>query len=107
MEGISVAPDGRIFVADYTTVDVKVYDTDYQWQMTFSEYSEEPGQNTKPEFTDIYDGKYYMPEAGNHRVFVWDLEGKFLFTFGGKGTAPGQMNNPESSKLNSEGKRSA
>lgn len=103
-EGISVAPNGDIYVADYNTGDVKVYDKDHSWKFTFSEYGSEPGQNIKSEFTDIRDGKYYMPEAGNHRVSVWDLEGKFLFWFGGKGTAEGQMNNPEASKFNSEGK---
>ncbi|MDX2506043.1 MAG: NHL repeat-containing protein [Gammaproteobacteria bacterium] len=102
-EGISTAPDGRIFVADYTTGDVKIYDKNYKWLKTFSEYGSEPGQNIKSEFTDIYDGKYYMPEAGNHRISVWDLDGNFLFTFGSKGTGDNQLNNPESFKFNSEG----
>jgi DNA-binding beta-propeller fold protein YncE len=103
-EGISVAPNGDIYVADYNTGDVKIYSASFEWKKTFSEYGSEPGQNIKSEFTDIRDGKYYMPEAGNHRVSVWDLEGNFLFLFGGKGDADGQMNNPESSKFNSEGK---
>lgn len=102
-EGISVAPDGRIFVADYTTGYVKVYDKSYKWIKTFSEYGTEPGQNIKSEFTDIRDGLYYMPEAGNHRVSVWDLEGNFKFTFGGQGAENGKMNNPEASKFNSAG----
>ncbi len=102
-EGISVAPDGRIFVADYTTGDVKIYDKDYQWLDTFSEYGEEPGQNIKSEFTDIRDGLYFMPEAGNHRISVWDLEGNFKYTFGKKGTNEGEFNNPEASKFNSKG----
>nr|WP_320017213.1 NHL repeat-containing protein [uncultured Desulfobacter sp.] len=102
-EGISVAPDGRIFVADYTTGDVKIYDKKYKWLDTFSEYGSEPGQNIKSEFTDIYEGLYYMPEAGNHRVSVWDLDGNFKFTFGKKGTAKGEMNNPEAAKFNSKG----
>ena len=102
-EGISVDPDGNIFVADYTTGYVKKYDRKYNWLLTFSDYGSEPGENIKSEFTDIYNGKYYMPEAGNHRVSVWDLEGNFLFLFGGLGTAPGKMNNPESSKFNSQG----
>ena len=75
-EGISTAPNGDIYVADYTTGEVKVYDKNYNWRRTFSGYGSEPGQSKKPEFTDIYNGKYYMPEAGNHRVSVWDLEGK-------------------------------
>jgi DNA-binding beta-propeller fold protein YncE len=107
-EGVSVAPDGRIFVADYDTGEVKVYDASYNWVQTFSEYGSEPGQNFKSEFTDIRDGKYYMPEVGNHRVNVFDLDGNFLFTFadGGDiepGSAPGEVNNPESAKFNSEG----
>ncbi len=108
-EGISVAPDGRIFVADYTTGDVKIYDKDYKWLNIFSEYGSEPGQSIKSEFTDIHDGKYYMPEAGNHRISVWDLDGNFLFLFadGGNTTAdnaPGLLNNPESAKFSSEAK---
>jgi len=102
-EGISVTPDGRIFVADYTTGEVKIYDKNYEWLNTFSEYGSEPGQNIKSEFTDIRNGLYYMPEAGNHRVSVWDLDGNFKFTFGKKGTADGELNNPEASKFNSAG----
>ncbi len=103
-EGIAVDPEGNIFVADYTTGYVKIYDKNYQWQKTFSEYGEKPGQNIKSEFMDIYDGKLYMGEAGNHRVNVFDLQGKFLFTFGGNGTEPGKINVAEAAKVNSEGK---
>ena len=108
-EGISVAPDGRIFIADYTTGDVKVYDQDYKWLMTFSEYGTAAGQNIKSEFTSIYNGKYYMPDAGNHRINVFDLGGNFLFMFGDGGdvepdSAVGLLNNPESAKFSSEGK---
>jgi DNA-binding beta-propeller fold protein YncE len=103
-EGIAVSPDGRVFVADYTTGYVKVYDQNYKWQKTFSEYGEKPGQNIKSEFMDIYDGKLYMAEAGNHRVNVFDLQGNFLFLFGGPGTEPGKLNVAEAAKVNSEGK---
>jgi len=102
-EGISIAPDGRIFVADYNTGYVKIYDKGYKWLKSFSDYGSEPGENIKSEFSDIHDGLYYMPEAGNHRVSVFDLEGNFKFLFGGKGTADGQMNNPEAAKFNSQG----
>jgi len=102
-EGISVAPNGDIYVADYNTGDVKIYDRNFKWKNTFSEYGSDPGQNIKSEFTDIYEGKYYMPEAGNHRVSVWNLDGTFQFIFGGKGSELGQMNNPEAAKFNSLG----
>jgi len=102
-EGISVAPDGRIFVADYTTGYVKVYDKNYRWLQSFSDYGSAPGENIKSEFTDIHDGLYYMPEAGNHRISVWDLDGKFQFLFSEKGLEKGQLNNPEAAKFNSDG----
>jgi DNA-binding beta-propeller fold protein YncE len=103
-EGIAIAPDGSIFIADYTTGYIKKYDRDHNWLLTFSEYGEGPGQNFKSEFISIYDGKLYLPEVGNHQVDVFDLDGKFLFSFGGMGMQAGQMNNPESAKANSEGK---
>ena len=77
--------------------------------MTFSEYGTAAGQNIKSEFTSIYNGKYYMPDAGNHRINVFDLDGNFLFMFGDGGgvepdSAVGLLNNPESAKFSSEGK---
>jgi len=102
-EGISVDSEGNIFVADYSTGYVKKYDRNFNWLMTFSDYGDEPGENIKSEFTDIYDGRYYLPEAGNHRVSVFDLDGNFLLLIGGPGTAPGKFNNPESAKFNSTG----
>jgi DNA-binding beta-propeller fold protein YncE len=102
-EGISTAPDGRIFVADYTTGYVKIYDANYEWLDTFSDYGSEPGENIKSEFTDIYEGLYYMPEAGNHRVSVWDLDGNFKFLFSEPGSEEGKLNNPEAAKFNSMG----
>jgi DNA-binding beta-propeller fold protein YncE len=103
-EGIAVDPEGNIFVADYTTGYVKIYDKNYKWKKTFSEYGEGPGQNIKSEFMDVYEGKLYMAEAGNHRVNVFDLQGNFLFMFGGSGTEPGKINVAEAAKVNSQGK---
>lgn len=102
-EGISVSPDGRIFVADYTTGYVKVFSPEYAHLMTFSCLGSAPGENIKSEFTCIHDGKYYMAEAGNHRVNVWDLNGKFLFTYGGKGFEFGKMEGPQACKVDGNG----
>ena len=102
-EAISVAPDGRIFIGDYTTGYVKVYDKDFNWVKTFSDYGSEPGQTIKSEFSDIHDGLYYLPEAGNHRISVFDLDGNFKFLIGSQGNAEGQLNNPEAAKFNNQG----
>ncbi len=108
-EGIAVDNDGNIFIADYNTGYVKKYDKDHNWIMTFSDYGDAPGENIKSEFMDIYEGRLYMPEAGNHRVNVFDLDGNFIALFGdGGNTGPdsdeGLLNNPEAAKVNSEGK---
>ena len=108
-EGIAVAPNGHIYVADYNTGYVKVYDKNYKWVKTFSDYGSEPGENIKSEFMDIYKGRLYMPEAGNHRVNIFDLDGNFIALFGDGGNtgpddAEGLLNNPEAAKVSSEGK---
>ncbi len=102
-EGISVTPDGRIIVADFETGLVKIYGPDYNHIKTFSKYGSGPGENIKSEFTCIYNGKYYMAEAGNHRVSVWDLDGRFVFTYGGPGTENGEMKSPQACKVNNRG----
>lgn len=102
-EGISVAPDGRIFVADYSTGYVKVYDKQFKWLKTFSSYGTDPGQNMKSEFTCIWGGKYFMADAGNCRVNVWDLDGVFLYSYGSEGGLRGQLSSPQAVKVNSRG----
>jgi len=102
-EGIAVAPNGDIYVADYQSGYIKVYSPEYEWLRTFSGYGSEPGQTIKSEFMDIHEGRLYVPEAGNHRISVFDLDGTFLFAFGEHGTGDGQIDNPESAKFNSAG----
>ena len=36
-EGVSVAPNGNSYIADYNTGEVKIYGPDHQWKQTFSE----------------------------------------------------------------------
>jgi len=102
-EGIAIAPNGDIFVADYNTGYVKVYNKHFHWMFTFSEYGSAPGENIKSEFMSIYQGLLYLPEAGNHRVSVFDLDGNFVSMWGEKGSGSGQLNNPEAAKVNSRG----
>ncbi|WDP92525.1 MAG: hypothetical protein HUN04_23495 [Desulfobacter sp.] len=102
-EGISVDPSGNIWVADYNTGEVEIYTENYEWVKSFSGYGSGPGENIRSEFTDIRDGYYYLPEAGNHRVSVWNLDTGFIFSFAAKGSGRNQLNNPEAAKFNSHG----
>ncbi len=81
--------------------------TRFPW--TFSDYGSAPGENIKSEFMDIYNGRLYMPEAGNHRVNIFDLDGTFIAHFGDGGnvtpdSAVGLLNNPEAAKISSDEK---
>jgi DNA-binding beta-propeller fold protein YncE len=103
-EGIAVDPAGNVFVADYTSGNIKKYDPSFKWLKTFSGYGSNPGQTKQAEFMDIRDGRLYVPDAGNNRINVFDLDGKPLFDFGGPGSEPGKLNAPEAAKFSSDGK---
>ena len=97
--GISVSPDGRVFVGDSHYHRVLVFDADGNELMRFGEYGEGPGQfSTFP--SDIAfgpEGRLYVAEyGGNDRIQVFTAEGDFLFTFGSFGEGPGQLSRPQS-----------
>ncbi|MCI0363969.1 MAG: SMP-30/gluconolactonase/LRE family protein [Phycisphaerales bacterium] len=96
--GISVAPDGRVFVADTHYFRVMVYDSDGRELMQFGRYGTGHGEFIYP--TDIAfgpEGRLYVSEyGGNDRIQVFDQQGGYLFEFGGFGSKPGQFNRPQS-----------
>lgn len=102
-EGIAVAPNGDVYVADYDTGFIKRYNAALEWQQTFFEHGLNPGQNSRSEFMSIRNGRLYIADEGNHHVDVFDLSGRFLFDFGGLGNENGRLNNPEAAKVNSVG----
>ena len=103
--GISVAPDGRVFVADTHCFRVMVFDAEGHELMQFGEYGEEPGQFIFP--TDIAfapDGRIFVSEyGGNDRVQVFDPSGQYLFEFGSLGSGPGQFSRPQSMAFSRDG----
>lgn len=86
--GISVAPDGRVVVADTHYHRVMVFDPDGRELNRFGQYGEAPGDFIYP--TDIAfgpDGRWYVSEyGGNDRIQVFDATGSFLFAFGHVGS---------------------
>lgn len=95
--GISVHPDGRVFVADTHYYRVLVYDSQGRELARFGEYGTEPGRMIYP--TDIAfgpDGRIYVGEyGGNDRVQVFSPEGGYLFGFGGFGLEEGRFSRPQ------------
>lgn len=98
--GISVAPDGRVYVADTHYFRIMVFDSEGRELRRFGSYGTEPGQFIYP--TDVAigpGGNIYVSEyGGNDRVQVFSPppECEFLFAFGSPGDGEGQFTRPQS-----------
>ena len=94
--GISVHPDGRLFVADTHYHRVLVLSPEGTAIDEFGRYGEEDGCFIYP--TDVAfstDGRIFVSEyGGNDRISVFTPEGEFIMAFGTSGTGPGQLARP-------------
>ena len=104
--GVSVGPNGHVYVADTHYFRVMEYDCDGNLINKFGEYGEGPRQFIY--VTDIAfapDGCLYVSEYGGHdRVQVFTPNGKYLFEFGSFGREFGQFNRPQSLAFSHDGK---
>ena len=95
--GVSVAEDGRIFIADTHYHRIAIFDRDGKELGSFGEYGLEPGQFIYP--TDIAfgpDGIVFVSEyGGNDRIQVFDSQGVFLREFGTRGEGRNQLSRPQ------------
>ncbi|MEC8734678.1 MAG: NHL repeat-containing protein, partial [Planctomycetota bacterium] len=91
--GISVSPDGRVFVPDTHYHRIIVFDASGNELDRFGSFGTGPGQFVYP--TDVAfgaDGELYVSEYGtNDRVQVFDSDGRFLRAFGASGRGDGQF----------------
>ena len=97
--GISLGPDGNIWVPDTHYHRVMVYKPSGELIREFGGFGKKPGQFIYP--TDIaFDsrGRVFVSEYGdNDRVQVFDrASGKFLFQFGKFGNGDGEFSRPQS-----------
>ncbi len=97
--GISIAPDGRVFVADTHYQRIIAYDNQGNELMRFGRYGQGPGEFIYP--TDVAfgpDGRIYVSEYGgsNDRIQVFSAEGEYLCGFGSYGAEVGQYSRPQS-----------
>jgi DNA-binding beta-propeller fold protein YncE len=96
--GVSVGPDGNVYVPDTHYQRVMVYSPKGEVVRTWGSAGKEPGQFIYP--TDIaFDskGNVFVTEYGdNDRVQVFDAEGKFLYQFASFGGGDGQIARPQS-----------
>lgn len=94
--GISVHPDGRLFVADTHYHRVAIFSSDGEPLDEFGRYGQDDGCFIYP--TDVAfapDGRLFVSEyGGNDRISVFSADGQFLTAFGEPGAGPEQFARP-------------
>jgi DNA-binding beta-propeller fold protein YncE len=94
--GISVHPDGRLFVADTHYHRVAIFSSDGEPLDEFGRYGQDDGCFIYP--TDVAfapDSRLFVSEyGGNDRISVFSADGQFLTAFGEPGAGPGQFARP-------------
>lgn len=103
--GLSIAPDGRVVVADTHYHRVIIFDADGHELRRFGEYGLGAGQFVYP--TDIAfgpEGNLYVAEyGGNDRIQVFTPEGEWVRTIGAPGSEPGQFSRPQAIAMSAQG----
>jgi len=94
--GLSVGPDGNLYVADTHYHRVVVFSPDGKIIRKWGQFGEEDGCFIYP--TDIAfsnDGRIFVSEyGGNDRISIFNKQGEFLYCFGGPGSGPGRLARP-------------
>lgn len=103
--GISVAPDGTVWVADTHEHRIMIYEPDGTWLRSFGEYGFDEGQFIYP--TDVAfdaDGLVYVSEyGGNDRIQVFNSNGTCIRQIGGPGSSSGRFDRPQSMVMSPDG----
>jgi len=94
--GLSVAPNGNLYVADTHYHRVVIFSPDGKRMSEFGRFGQEDGCFIYP--TDIAfsgDGRIFVSEyGGNDRISVFSEQGDFLFCFGSPGSGDGELSRP-------------
>jgi len=86
--GVTIAPDGRVYIADGDNRRVQVFDD-------AGEFKQFVGTSGIPRGVVIDDqDRLYVVDALAHQIDMYSLEGESLTQFGEQGFGPGQFNYP-------------
>ena len=102
--GISVGPDGNVYVADTHYHRVVVFSPAGKVLRQFGRFGEDAGEFIYP--TDIAfapDGRIFVSEyGGNDRVSIFSRKGEYLGSFGSPGSGEGQFSRPSAICVDAE-----
>lgn len=105
--GITVADDGRIYVADTWNHRIQVFDSDGTFLSKWGTYGQ-----TSSAAVLLYGprdvavdaaGQVYVTDTGNKRVMVYDQEGTYLTQWGSSGIGPSEFEEPVGIAVDAEG----
>jgi DNA-binding beta-propeller fold protein YncE len=105
--GLSIHPNGNIYVADTHYHRVVVFSPEGEIINEFGKFGQDEGCFIYP--TDVAfsnDGKVYVSEyGGNDRISVFTEQGGFVFSFGSPGSGRGQFSRPSALCIDHSRKR--
>ena len=85
--GITVAPSGEIYVADWGNDRIARFTADGEFIATYGEPGRAEGMLVKPASVAVdADGNMYVADWGNERVQAFDSDGNFLQLLRGEAT---------------------
>jgi uncharacterized protein (TIGR03663 family) len=96
--GITVADDGRVYVADTWNHRIQVFDGDGTFLTKWGIYGQTDSATTffyGPRDVAVdASGRVFVTDTGNKRVMVFDQDGNYLHQWGGEGILPGYFSEP-------------
>jgi len=107
IRGMTLGPDGNLYVADACNHRIQVFTTEGKFVRTFGSPGQEKGELSYPYDVAISTGRtpyLYVIEYGNCRVQKFTLEGESLGAWGKSGRAPGQFGSPWALAVDSRGR---
>ena len=102
---LSFDGSGRLFVADWGSHCIRVFDQNLGFMQTIGRQGAGDGEFENPIAVAHNSSNWlFVSDFKNHRIQVFDDRGGFLFSFGALGGGPGQLRNPSGLAFDSRGR---
>jgi DNA-binding beta-propeller fold protein YncE len=86
--GLASSSNGYLYISDSERKEILVLDDDLSLQFVIR------NNFVRPTGIHIIDGKLYVIDTGQNKIFVFDLSGNYISEFGKRGSGDGEFNYP-------------